>query len=53
MSCFVFPYEECREHDLPARALEFFQSTYEAGATLAHWNRDELERAEQRGQHAA
>jgi hypothetical protein len=54
INCFVLPYEECREHDLPAKALEFFQSTYEAGANLAHWNRSELERAaETRGQHAA
>jgi hypothetical protein len=27
--------------------LEFLQSTYEAGALLAHWNRAELERAQE------
>ncbi len=53
-NCFVLSYEECRERDLSAKALEFFQSTYEAGATLAGWNRRELERpSETRGQHAA
>ena len=50
---FVLPYEECREGNLRAMALEFFQSTYEAGATLASWDRDELERAgEPRGNDA-
>jgi hypothetical protein len=24
--------------------MDFLQSTYEAGATLGHWNRKELER---------
>jgi hypothetical protein len=43
--CFVLPYEPIRERD-PARTfLDFCQSTYEAGATLADWNRAELERA--------
>jgi hypothetical protein len=51
---FVLPYEACRGHDLRAKVLEFCQSTYEAGATLAGWNRDELERSEPTGgQHAA
>jgi len=42
--CFVLPYDACREHDTRAQILEFFQSTYEAGANLAHWDRAELER---------
>ncbi len=43
---FVLPYEACREHDPRAKILEFCQSTYEAGANLAGWNRAELERSE-------
>ena len=42
--CFVLPYETCRGDDAAARILEFCQSTYEAGANLAGWNRAELER---------
>jgi hypothetical protein len=42
--CFVLPYEDIRARDLRAKALEFFQSTYEVGAMLAGWNRAELER---------
>jgi hypothetical protein len=54
INCFVLPYEDARKHYLPALALEFFQSTYEAGANLAHWDRPALERADdERGQHAA
>lgn len=41
--CFVLPYEDCRERDMNAKALEFFQATYEIGANLAGWNRAELE----------
>jgi hypothetical protein len=41
---FVLPYEACRERDPHAKILEFCQSTYEAGANLAGWNRAELER---------
>jgi len=52
-NCFVLSYEQCRERNLSAKALEFFQSTYEAGANLAHWDRHDLERDETRGQHAA
>jgi hypothetical protein len=44
---FVLPYEAVREHDTRARILEFFQSTYEAGADLARWDRAELERSPQ------
>jgi uncharacterized protein DUF5996 len=40
---FVLPYEACREHEPHARILEFCQTTYEAGAQLAGWNRAELE----------
>jgi hypothetical protein len=36
--CFVLPYESA------AKALEFFETTYESGARLAGWNRTDLER---------
>jgi len=42
--CFVLPYEAIRERDPARTILDFCQSTYETGATLAHWNRAELER---------
>jgi len=41
---FVLPYEVCHGPDATAQILEFCQSTYEAGADLAGWNRAELER---------
>lgn len=42
--CFVLPYETCRrEPDPVAQILDFCQSTYEAGANLASWDRAELE----------
>src|SRR5437016_6140211 len=42
---FVLRYEDVRRASSPERALlEFFQSTYEAGATLAKWDREALER---------
>ncbi len=42
---FILRYEDVRQADAPADALlEFMQSTYEAGATLAHWDRATLER---------
>ena len=41
---FVLPYDAIREHDTTAQLLEFCQSTYEAGANLAGWNRADLER---------
>jgi hypothetical protein len=47
--CFVLPYETIRTRDPSAQILEFCQSTYEAGAELAGWNRGELERAPQPG----
>jgi Family of unknown function (DUF5996) len=49
---FVLPYEACREHDPHTKILEFCQSTYEAGANLAGWNRAELERTAEAGPRA-
>jgi hypothetical protein len=44
MGEFILLYDDVRKATLPEQTLlEFFQSTYEAGATLAHWNRQELE----------
>jgi hypothetical protein len=41
----VLPYAEVRSADDPASMLmEFFQSTYDAAADLAHWDRAALER---------
>ena len=43
---FVLPYAEVRASDDPDRMLmEFFQSTYDSAADLAHWDREMLERA--------
>jgi hypothetical protein len=45
MSEFLFMYEDARMAPSPADALmEFLQSTYEAGADLAKWERAALER---------
>jgi hypothetical protein len=45
---FVFGYESVRTSEEPDNALmEFLQSTYEAGANLATWNRAELERQQE------
>jgi hypothetical protein len=45
---FVLPYDEVRLADSPDDTLmEFLQSTYEAGADLAKWDRASLERAPQ------
>jgi hypothetical protein len=42
---FVFPYADMRRAESPEAALtEFLESTYEAGARLAHWDRAALER---------
>ena len=42
---FILPYAEVRAADDPAGVLEdFFQSTYEAAAELAKWDRRALER---------
>ena len=41
---FLLMYDEVRAADSPSRVLmEFLQSTYEAGADLAGWDRDALE----------
>jgi hypothetical protein len=41
---FVFPYEALRQSAAPdAALLAFLQSTYEAAATCAHWDRVALE----------
>lgn len=38
-------YEDARAAESPAAAIrEFLESTYDAGATLANWNRAELGR---------
>jgi hypothetical protein len=42
---FILPYEAVRTADDPAQALLLFlQTTYDAAATLAHWDRLALER---------
>ena len=42
---FVLPYADVRQSDEPERILlEFFQSTYDAAADLAKWDRAALER---------
>ena len=42
---FVLPYADVRASDEPGRTLiEFFQSTYDAAADLANWDRAALER---------
>lgn len=42
---FILPYDEVREAAAPERLLmDFLQSTYEAGANLARWDRAALER---------
>jgi hypothetical protein len=41
----LLPYDAVRESASPRTMLfDFFQSTYDAGADLAHWDRAELER---------
>ena len=42
---FILPYDAVRSAESPEAALtEFLESTYDAAADLAAWNRDELER---------
>ncbi len=42
---FLLRYEDVRQAPSPEQMLlDFFQSTYEAGATLAQWDREALER---------
>jgi Family of unknown function (DUF5996) len=44
MQEFILPYEVLRQSDNPdAKVLEFLQSTYEAAASLGHWDYDALE----------
>ncbi|HYP00064.1 MAG TPA: DUF5996 family protein [Pyrinomonadaceae bacterium] len=43
---FILPYDDVRQAAAPALVwMEFLQSTYEAGANLAKWDRAALERA--------
>jgi len=43
---FILPYEAVRQATAPDETLlDFLQSTYDAAATLARWDRTELERA--------
>lgn len=47
MSEFLLPYDDVRQADAPEQALmEFLESTYDAGARLANWDRAALERGE-------
>ena len=42
---FILMYDDMRQADSPEETLlAFLQSTYEAGANLAHWDRQRLER---------
>ena len=42
---FILPYDDVRQAAAPDQMLlDFLQNTYEAAATLAHWDRAELER---------
>jgi hypothetical protein len=42
---FILPYEAVRTASAPSQTLlSFLQTTYDAAATLAHWNRSALER---------
>ncbi len=46
MKEFLLMYDDVRQADSPREALlDFLQSTYEAGANLAQWDRKDLERA--------
>ena len=50
LSEFLLPYDDLRRETEPAASLlEFFQSSYEAGATLAKWDRAALEPAPEEG----
>jgi len=45
LSEFILPYDAVREAESPDETLlEFCESTYEAGARLANWDRESLER---------
>jgi hypothetical protein len=42
---FILRYEDVRNSATPEQdLLDFFQSTYDAGATLGNWDRENLER---------
>jgi hypothetical protein len=42
---FILPYDAVRQAESPDKILlEFFQTTYEAAADLAQWDRQALER---------
>ncbi len=44
MGEYLLKYEDVRQSENPDKIiLDFLQSTYEAGANLANWNRDKLE----------
>jgi Family of unknown function (DUF5996) len=44
---FILPYDRIRESESPDEILfEFLQTTYEAAANLAQWDRAGLERSE-------
>jgi hypothetical protein len=50
MGEFLLMYDDMRLAESPAHELlEFLQSTYEAGANLAHWDREALERRDWNG----
>lgn len=50
MSEFILRYEDVRNSGEPEKMLmDFLQSTYDAGAKLAHWNELDLLRDEERG----
>src|SRR5437660_7710181 len=45
LSLFILRYDDVRNSGEPEKTLmDFLQSTYEAGANLAHWDREALER---------
>ena len=45
VSEFLLMYDDIRQAESPQQLiLEFMQSTYEAGANLANWDRQALER---------
>ncbi|MFN2491722.1 MAG: DUF5996 family protein [Pyrinomonadaceae bacterium] len=51
MKEFFLPYDDVRAADSPETALmDFCQTTYEAGANLAHWDSSALERSQGRSQ---
>jgi len=50
---YILPYEAIRQSGEPEKMLlDFMQSTYDAGANLAHWNRAALERSQAAKSHS-